>query len=147
MGYQNANKETDLLLEEVDCAARGHLLVVDDDRDIRSAIRLILESLGVRVTLAARGEEALTRMTQDSFDLVLLDVSMPGIGGLETLERMQRGYPRTRVLMMSATPHWHPKEMASLGAGGFLRKPFRMSDLLQAVESAVRRTVPSEEVC
>jgi CheY-like chemotaxis protein len=135
MSYPQASKQTDLLLEEVDCAAKGHILVVDDDRDIRNAIRLVLEFLGVRVTVAATGEAALEKMDQESFDLVLLDINMPGMGGQETLARMRISHPRTYVLMMSAVAPWQPQETANQGACGFLRKPFRISDLLQAVEA------------
>jgi CheY-like chemotaxis protein len=135
MSYPQASKQTDLLLEEVDCAAKGHILVVDDDMDIRNAIRLVLEFLGVRVTVAATGEAALERMDQESFDLVLLDINMPGMGGQEALAQMRTRHPHTRVLMMSAAAPWPPRETVNNGACGFLRKPFRISDLLQAVEA------------
>jgi CheY-like chemotaxis protein len=136
MEYLQANRPG-TSMKAVTHAARRHILVVDDDDAIRSTIRLVLEFLGVKVTVAASGEAALEKMGTESFDLVLLDFNMPGMGGQQALAQMQNSHARTQVLMMSADAAWHPRETARRGACGFLRKPLRISDVLQAVEKAL----------
>jgi CheY-like chemotaxis protein len=133
MGY----RQSDFLSIIRNEAARSRILVVDDNRDIRRVICSILEFSKRKVTSAANGEEALERMCDESFDLVLLDIDMPGMGGLEALVRIKRAHPQTRVIVISASTSWHYKEAFSRGAYGVLSKPFRVIELLQQVERAL----------
>jgi two-component system KDP operon response regulator KdpE len=77
------------------------VLVVDDEAAIRRALRPPLVELGFHVTEASRGEEALQLLRAGSFDVVLLDINMPGIGGIETLRRIRAFAPRLPVLMVT----------------------------------------------
>ena len=77
------------------------ILVVDDESAIRRALRPPLLELGFQVAEAARGEEALQQMRTTTFDAVLLDVNMPGIGGVETLRRIRAFAPRLPILMLT----------------------------------------------
>ena len=77
------------------------ILVVDDESAIRRAIRPPLVELGFQVSEASRGEEALQMMRGTTFDAVLLDVNMPGIGGVETLRRIRLIAPRLPILMLT----------------------------------------------
>ena len=81
------------------------ILVVDDESSIRRALRPPLVELGFRVAEASRGEEALQLMRPGAFDAVLLDVNMPGIGGIETLRRMRALSPRLPILMLTVRDH------------------------------------------
>src|SRR2546429_8606285 len=77
------------------------ILIVDDDANLRQNIHFILEKGGMKSAMAASGEEALQRMRTTAFDLVLLDVQMPGMGGLEALRIMRERHPDVGVIMCS----------------------------------------------
>ena len=77
------------------------ILLVDDESAIRRALRPPLMELGFQVAEASRGEEALLLIRSNSFDAVLLDINMPGIGGIETLRRIRSFAPRLPVLMLT----------------------------------------------
>jgi two-component system OmpR family response regulator len=121
-----------------------HILVVDDDSDIRRIAALALERLGgFRVTLAATGEEALGLAADAPPDLVLLDVSMPGIDGPTTLERL-RAAPATAdvpVIFFTATANaGEACRLCALGALGVVAKPFDVVDLPRRVQSLLSLT-------
>ena len=117
-----------------------HILVVDDEAAIRAALRPSLTALGFRVTEATRGEEALDLLRIRSFDVVLLDCNMPGIGGLETLRRARAAAPRLPILMVTVRDAEDQKvEALDLGADDYITKPFGMKELVARVRAAVRR--------
>ena len=85
----------------------SHVLVVDDHRDTLEILGRLVQACGYRVTLAASGEEALAALARDAADLVLLDVSMPGMTGIKLLRRIRED-PQTQslpVVMVSAVSH------------------------------------------
>ncbi len=117
---------------------RAHVLVVDDEEIVREVAGSALERDGYQVSAAASGEEALENLRLvGQCDLVLLDLNMPGMGGWETLARLQERHPGLPVVIMSATV-W-PVEAARSGACGTLEKPFAMQDLLATVERVLER--------
>src|SRR3989449_7850147 len=77
------------------------ILIVADDANLRQNIHFILEKGGMKSSMASSGEEALQRMRTPAFDLVLLDVQMPGMGGLEALRLMRERHPDVGVIMLS----------------------------------------------
>src|SRR5206468_9174515 len=79
----------------------ANILIVDDDANLRQNIHFILEKGGMKSSMASSGEEALQRMRTTAFDLVLLDVQMPGMGGLEALRIMRERHPDVGVIMCS----------------------------------------------
>jgi two-component system nitrogen regulation response regulator NtrX len=81
------------------------ILIVDDEKDIRTALTGILEDEGYQVITASSGMEALETVRQEMPDLVLLDIWMPGIDGLETLERLKALFPQLTVIMISGQRH------------------------------------------
>ena len=81
--------------------AQIRVLVVDDEPAIRRALRAPLMELGFQVSEVSRGEEALLALRATTYDVVLLDVNMPGIGGIETLRRIRAFAPRLPVLMLT----------------------------------------------
>jgi two-component system phosphate regulon response regulator PhoB len=113
----------------------GQIVVIDDDDDIRFLVRRRLEKQGHTVTEAPDGPRGLALIESDEPDLVVLDWMMPGLTGIDVLERLRAdGRPRPRVLMLTArTQESDVARAREAGADGFLVKPFTASDLLDAV--------------
>jgi len=116
------------------------VLIVDDETAIRRALRPPLLELGFQVTEATRGEEALQVLRAAPCDVVLLDINMPGIGGLETLRRIRAASPRLPVLMLTVRDGEEEKvEALELGADDYVTKPFSTRELIARIRTAVRR--------
>ena len=116
------------------------ILVVDDEPAIRRALRPPLVELGFQVAEASRGEEALQALRASAHDVVLLDVNMPGIGGIETLRRMRAFAPRLPILMLTVRDQEEDKvEALDLGADDYVTKPFSTRELIARIRTAVRR--------
>ena len=86
---------------------KTRILLVDDEAAIRRALRATLLELGFETIEASRGEEALHLARSQSFDVVLLDLNMPGIGGMSTLERLRAAYPRLPILILTEIGRAH----------------------------------------
>ena len=116
------------------------ILVVDDESAIRRALRPPLVQLGFHVSEASRGEEALQMLRTTTYDAVLLDVNMPGIGGVETLRRIRSFAPRLPILMLTVRDKEEEKvEALDLGADDYVTKPFSTRELVARVKAAIRR--------
>jgi two-component system KDP operon response regulator KdpE len=116
------------------------ILLVDDESAIRRALRPPLAELGFQVVEASRGEEALQQLRFGTFDVVLLDINMPGIGGLETLRRIRAAFPRLPILMVTVRDGEEEKvEALELGADDYVTKPFGIRELIARIRAAVRR--------
>lgn len=116
------------------------ILIVDDEPAIRRALRAPLIELGFQVTEASRGEEALQNLRTATHDVVLLDVNMPGLGGIETLRRIRDVSPRLPVLMLTVRDQEEDKVQAlDLGADDYITKPFGTRELIARIRAAVRR--------
>jgi two-component system KDP operon response regulator KdpE len=116
------------------------ILVVDDESAIRRALRPPLLELGFEVGEASRGEEALIALRATTYDAVLLDVSMPGIGGIETLRRIRAFAPRLPVLMLTVRDGEEDKVTAlEMGADDYVTKPFSIRELIARIRTAIRR--------
>jgi two-component system KDP operon response regulator KdpE len=116
------------------------ILVVDDESAIRRALRPPLIELGFQVTDALRGEEALQMLRAAVYDVVLLDINMPGIGGIETLRRIRALAPRLPILMLTVRDQEEDKVQAlDLGADDYVTKPFSTRELIARIRAAVRR--------
>jgi two-component system KDP operon response regulator KdpE len=126
------------------------VLVIDDEPAIRRALRPPLTELGFEMTEASRGEMALDLLRTEPFDAVLLDVNMPGIGGIETLRRIRSMAPRLPVIMLTVRDREEEKVNAlELGADDYVTKPFGVRELIARIRAAVRRVqapaVPEDE--
>ena len=116
------------------------ILIVDDEPAIRRALRAPLLELGFQVAEASRGEEALQALRTAVYDVVLLDVNMPGLGGIDTLRRIRTFAPRLPVLMLTVRDQEEDKvEALELGADDYVTKPFSTRELIARIRAAVRR--------
>lgn len=125
----------------------GRILVVDDDRSVRTALQVNLRKAGWEVELATDGDEAFSKLREANFDIVLTDVMMPTITGLELLSRVRSSWPATRVVVM--TGHGSvPDAVAALKAGAddYIIKPVSKDELLVILARAMREKALLAEV-
>jgi DNA-binding response OmpR family regulator len=127
----------------------ARILVIDDDRAVRSAVQLVLENEGLQVHVADDGRAGLKLLKAESFDLLIVDVFMPGMDGLETMRLVHEQKPDLPIIVMSgmsfrtgSAPAPDFLSMATkLGAIGSLKKPFRPRELMAAVAECLERSV------
>jgi len=114
------------------------LLFVDDEEELVSAVVERLELRGIQATGATSGDEALHLLREGSFDVVILDIKMPGIGGLEVLRTISRRHPEVKVILMTGHGSAKDSEIGRrLGAVAYLEKPVDLEELLTTVERAL----------
>ncbi len=116
------------------------VLLVDDEPSIRRALRTPLSEMGFATTEASRGEEAIHLVQTQTFDVVLLDVNMPGMGGMKTLAKLRSIAPRLPILMLTVVDGEEEKvEALEAGADDYITKPFSIRESIARMRSAVRR--------
>jgi DNA-binding NtrC family response regulator len=123
------------------------MLFVDDEEELVSAVVERLELRGIDAVGVTSGDEALHRLRSDSFDVVVIDIKMPGIDGLDVLRTVSRRHPAVKVILMTGHGSAEDAETGHrLGAAALLRKPVDLEDLLATAEKAVdqRRTDDDE---
>jgi len=112
-----------------------HILIVDDDRDFAESLSLYLQLDGIRTSLAFSGEEAVEIMGQEEFDLIFMDVKLPGMNGVESFFKIRKMKPHAKVMMMTAHSLHHLLSRAlDGGALGILHKPFTMKKVQEALK-------------
>jgi two-component system chemotaxis response regulator CheY len=125
----------------------GTILLVDDEPHIRKFVSLILRQLGAtNLTEAANGEEAIAIYHRDNPDLVLLDISMPRLDGLETLRRLKQADPDCVVVMLTSMVNRQSVDEAlALGAANYIRKDTPKEEIARALEETIRHCFETEE--
>ena len=127
-------------------AKKGSVLVVDDEEIMRDVLETLLSAEGYRVELAKTGEEGLETYGRRPFDVVLLDVSMPGMGGLRALEEILKTDAEAVVVMITAYATFDTAIGAwERGAFGCVRKPFQNELILSTVAAGIKRRRKEEE--
>jgi len=117
------------------------ILVVDDDAGIRKFIKASLEITGLAVSLAEDGEEAIRKVEAELPALILLDIRMPKLDGVEVMRRL-RQWSHIPIIMFSGYATDSEKIFClNLGADDFVAKPFRMEELLARIKAVIRRAV------
>jgi two-component system response regulator MtrA len=117
----------------------AHVLFVEDDRSIREVTTLALEQAGCRVTACGDGGEALELFGRDAFDLVLLDVMLPGIDGFEVCRQIRRSHHTPIIMLTARTDTVDVVVGLELGADDYVPKPFQPPELLARVRAVLRR--------
>ena len=122
----------------------SRILVVEDDERIRSSMRLALEDEGYTVVDVAGGETAIARFTEDPFELVLIDLMLPGIDGFETCRALRR-QSTVPIIMVTARSDTHDV-VAGLEAGAddYVTKPFVAKELAARIRALLRRSRPDQ---
>ena len=121
----------------------SRILVVEDEPGIAFALQADLESEGHAVVVEARGDEAARKARSEPFDLVLLDVMLPGKDGFEVCREIRRAGVRTPIIMLTAKSQEAEKVMGlELGADDYITKPFSPRELRARVKAALRRAAP-----
>lgn len=114
------------------------ILVVDDEKNIRLTLSQALKSLDMPVQTAGDGEEALQKLQNSDFSLVLLDLRLPGMDGLEALRRIRESWPKIPVIMITAHGTIdYAVEAMKLGAVDFIRKPFSPVEIRRLVSQVL----------
>lgn len=126
------------MIQVIDDIATLPILVVDDEEVVRRFLRVALESEGYRVEEAVCAEDGLARTEHDDFLMVITDVQMPGMSGLEMQRKLRESAPHLPVVVMTAYPTIERAiEAVRLGAVNFIAKPFGVTAVLHGVERAV----------
>jgi two-component system, OmpR family, KDP operon response regulator KdpE len=119
---------------------QANILVVDDESSIRQALRVTLGTIGFEVAEAATGEQALELIRGTHYDAVLLDMNMPGMGGMKACREIRRLSPSLPILMVTIRDNQDDKvEALESGADDYVTKPFHMRELTARVRAAIRR--------
>jgi two-component system, OmpR family, KDP operon response regulator KdpE len=127
-------------------ASQGVILIVDDDASVRRALHTTLQTLGFSTSEASGGEEALVLARTAPYDVVLLDINMPGMDGLETCRQLRHLLPRIAILMLTVRDSEEDKVQAlEAGADDYVTKPFHIRELTARVRAAVRRAQALED--
>lgn len=116
---------------------QAKVLLVDDEVDFLTTLAERLETRGMKVSTATRGEEAVARVEGEGFDLIILDLAMPGMDGLETLKRIKEKQPDAEIIILTGQGSIRTGIKAmKLGAEDFLQKPVDISTLTGKISEA-----------
>ena len=119
--------------------AKARVLVIDDDQIVLDSISQILTDENYDVDVTLRGGEGRDRAIRKDYDIVLIDIRMPDIGGIKVLRDIRRKRPALPVVMITGYATARSAEMAmNLGAADFIEKPFEPEELLETVASALQ---------
>ncbi len=115
------------------------ILVVDDEEGLRLLYKEELEDEGAEVTLAASGEEAIERLEEGAFDLILLDIKMPGMDGVEVLRRVKEKWCDIPVILCTAYPHYK-HDFGTWASDAYVVKSSDLSELKKTMKDVLSRT-------
>ncbi|MFZ2053859.1 MAG: response regulator [Candidatus Aminicenantales bacterium] len=122
------------------------ILIVDDEKNIRLTMSQALESLGVGIETAVNGEEALSKLQEKDFGLIILDLKLPGIEGMEVLRRLEEIRPDVKVIIVTAYGTIDSAvEAMKLGAADYVQKPFAPAEIRELVSRVIDRELLDEK--
>jgi DNA-binding NtrC family response regulator len=116
------------------------LLLVDDEEQFLSTTKILLERRGINTLACTNGIDALELLKKTPIDVIVLDIKMPGINGLEVLSKIKQEHPGVEVVLLSGHASQETADKGlELGAFDFLSKPSRISEIMTKVEEAYQR--------
>jgi len=122
-------------------------LVVDDEPGVVDQVKELLVLRQYAVVTATSGEKALELVKKEKPNIVVLDIRMPGITGMDVLKEIKKNYPKIRVIMLTGVEDESTKNMAmALGASGYLTKPYSYSELLEMSRKIINEICQEEGV-
>src|SRR5438046_3318074 len=122
------------------------ILIVDDEPQIRRVLRSTLSSQGYVIMEAKTGEEAVEAVRKEKPDLVLLDVNMPGIGGIEACREIRRGSEAPIIMLTVRNAERDKVDLLDAGADDYIVKPFGIEELLARIRAALRRAPSTRDL-
>ena len=128
----------------MELASSYTLLIIDDEDQVRLLAQMVLEDVGYRVLISESGQHGLRLLQRQEVDLILVDIFMPGMDGLEVIKRVRTTRPACRIIAMSGgSEEWDHLDVAKyLGADATLRKPLSVHELLDAVSAQLTSSHP-----
>ena len=119
----------------------SRILIVDDESSFRHVFRTTLTTMGFAVAEEPSGEQAIERLRAESFDAVLLDINMPGMGGVAACRMLRRQHPELAIVMLTVRDSQADKIVAlDAGADDYVVKPFHLPELVARLRAVIRRT-------
>ncbi len=117
---------------------QASILIVDDDENICTGLQIILQKKGHATSVAHSGEDALRKLRNDSYDVVLLDVKLPDVRGLALMAPLKERHPNTKVIVITAFGSLETARLAlKRGAVGYISKPFGMEEVWSKVSEVL----------
>ncbi|API91675.1 MULTISPECIES: response regulator transcription factor [Virgibacillus] len=124
---------------------KPRILIVEDEKKLSRVLQLELEYENYATEVAFDGKEALTQIEQNEWDLVLLDIMLPELSGLEVLRRVRRSDETTPILLLTARDQVHDKVSGlDLGANDYITKPFQIEELLARIRVHLRNPIKKQ---
>ncbi|GAA4010580.1 response regulator transcription factor [Hymenobacter fastidiosus] len=121
-------------------------LIVEDDADIANLVRVNLLDIDCQAEIVRNGLDGLRQATEGQFDVIILDIMLPGLNGIEVCRRIRQQHVTTPILMLTSKDEEIDKVLAlDLGADDYLTKPFSVRELLARVKARLRRSAPDKE--
>ncbi len=117
-----------------------NVLIVDDEKNLTQAMRRLLSAEGYRAEVAASGEIALEAIKELSYDIILLDINMPGMNGLEAFKKLRKVSPKSKVIMITGygkTLKALVEEARELGVHSIIDKPFKINQITDAIQEII----------
>ena len=122
---------------------RQSILLVDDDPEFRKAMKKMFEKSGYNVTVAADGQEALEALSEETFDLIISDLRMPNLNGMELMEELKRRKINLPVIFITAYGEVESyMDLMNLGAFEYINKPVKGQEILGVVRKALESASP-----
>lgn len=123
------------------------ILIVDDDDGVRTSLAQLLKEVGYQTQEVSSGAEAMETISSADFDVVLLDITMPGMNGVDTLSELKKINPKTPVIMITAFPSTDSAvDTVKRGASDYISKPFKVDELVLKINRTIEETRIAENI-
>jgi DNA-binding NtrC family response regulator len=125
---------------------RIRILIIDDEEVVCSSCERFLKEEGYDVRTVFSGRDGIRLIDENNYDIVITDLKMPGMSGMDILDYIKKGYPGMRVIMMTGySTAANAEESLRRGASGYIQKPFAPSELLSVIVETLKKQVESPE--